>query len=253
MQTPEYTSIAKFVARLDRCGPLSDAGRAALLALPTQTKSWSIYQDIVRDGDRPKRSCMVETGLVSRNKVLRDGSRQIVSFHIPGDMVDLQSALVVVADHSIHTHMATTIVSVAHEDILDVAEKYPEIGRAFWFDTLLDAAVFREWTVNVGRRNSRSRTAHLLLELAARYETIGLLQDDTFPLPISQADLSDALGMTAVHLNRTLQWMRGERYIRTHRQTMTIEDWDEMRQLAGFSRDYLHPEGPRQPNAVLVE
>jgi CRP-like cAMP-binding protein len=253
MSTPEHTSIARFVARLERRGPLSDAGRAALFALPTQTKEWAPHQDIVRHGDRPKRCCMVEKGLVSRSKVLRDGSRQIVSFHIPGDMADLQSALVVVADHSIHTHMPTTIVSVAHEDILDIAAAYPEIGRAFWFDTLLDSAVFREWTVNVGRRNSRARTAHLLLEFAARYDTIGLLQDDTFPLPISQADLSDALSMTAVHLNRTLQWMRGERYIRTHRQTMTIEDWDEMRQLAGFSRDYLHAEGPRQPIAVAAE
>jgi CRP-like cAMP-binding protein len=178
-----------------------------------------------------------------------------MSFHIPGDLVDLQSALVVVADHGVRTHTATQIVTVAHADILNLAAHYPEIARAFWFDTLIDAAIFREWTVNVGRRNSHERTAHLLLELAALYEAAGLVTDDTFDFPITQSDLSDALGMTSVHLNRILQSMRRERLIRTHARSITIENKAALVALAGFDPGYLHPEGPRrstEPDGLFV-
>jgi hypothetical protein len=119
----------------------------------------------------------------------------------------------------------------------------PELARAFWFDSLVDAAIFREWTVNLGRRNSHERTAHLLLELAALHAAVGLLHDDTFDLPVTQSDLSDALGMTAVHLNRVLQSMRGDRLIRTHSRSITIENRPELEALAGFHPGYLRPEG----------
>lgn len=217
-----------YVEKLERRGILSVAGREALLALPIHQRAYATYQDVVREGDRPSHCCFVQAGLVSRYKTLRNGTRQIVSFHIPGDMVDLQSALVMVADHGIRTHGPTTILSIAHGPILAIAAEFPEVGRAFWFDTLIDAAIFREWTVNVGRRNARERTAHLLLEFAYRMRAAGMTIDDSFELPVSQADLSDALGMTAVHLNRTLQWLRGERYIRTHSKTVSIENWPEM-------------------------
>jgi CRP-like cAMP-binding protein len=97
----------------------------------------------------------------------------------------------------------------------------------------------------VGRRNGRQRTAHLLLEFAARFKSRGLMEGNSFVLPVSQSDLSDALGMTAVHLNRTLQWLRSERYIRTLSRTVDIENWAGLVSLAGFDSSYLHPEGPR--------
>ncbi|HEY5711206.1 MAG TPA: Crp/Fnr family transcriptional regulator [Allosphingosinicella sp.] len=245
MSTSE-TPMAKYLAKIEKRGPLPAAARKALLAVPTISRSLRPYQDLVREGDRPERCCFVETGLVSRYKALRNGARQILSFHIPGDMVDLQSALVVVADHGIRAHVATTVVTIAHSDVLALAAEYPSLAHAFWFDTLIDAAVFREWTVNVGRRNSRERTAHLLLELATRFEGAGMMVDNSFHLPVSQNDISDALGITPVHLNRTLQWMRGQRYIRTHSRDVMIENWPEMIALGGFDPAYLHPEGPRQ-------
>jgi len=239
------SKLSSYIAKLERRGPLTAGGRAALLALPARSREYEIYHDLVREGDRPGQCCFVASGLVSRYKTLRNGSRQIVSFHVAGDMVDLSSALVIVADHGIRTHCASTIVMIGHRDILEVAADHPDVGRALWFDTLIDAAIFREWTVNVGRRNSRERTAHLLLEFAYRFRAANQLVDDGFELPVSQADLSDALGMTSVHLNRTLQWLRGKRYIRTLSRTITIENWPDMIELAGFSSDYLHPEGPR--------
>jgi CRP-like cAMP-binding protein len=235
-----------YVAKLERRGALSAAGRDAIIAIPTRRRAYAIYQDIVSEGDRPAHSCFVETDLVSRYKTLRNGARQIVSFHIRGDMVDLQSALVVVADHGIRAHAPTSVIMLDHGDILRVAAEFPDVGRALWFDTLIDAAIFREWTVNVGRRNARERTAHLLLEFAYRFKAAGMMRDDSFELPVSQSDLSDALGITAVHLNRTLQWLRKERFIRTLSKTISIENWGEMIRLAGFTSAYLHPEGPRE-------
>ena len=237
--------LAKYVAKIERRGPLPETARAALLAMPSRIRRFTTYHDIVREGDRPAECCFVETGLVSRYRTLRNGARQILSFHIPGDMIDLQSALVIVADHGIRTHIPTTVVAIPHEDVLRVAADHPAIARAFWFDTLVDAAIFREWTVNVGRRNTRERAAHLLLEFAARFEQAGLMPDGSFELPVSQNDLADALGITSVHMNRTMQWLRGERLIRTHMRTVTIENHAAMAELAGFDSTYLHPEGPR--------
>jgi CRP-like cAMP-binding protein len=249
---PAQATISLYLQKLERRGALSASAREALLALPTRQRAYSTYQDIVREGDRPTHCCFVQSGLVSRYKTLRNGSRQIVSFHIAGDMVDLSSALVMVADHGIRTHAPTMVVSIAHEDVLRVAADFPEIGRAFWFDTLIDAAIFREWTVNVGRRNASERTAHLLLEFAYRFKAAELMVDDTFVLPVSQVDLSDALGITPVHLNRTLQWLRANRYIRTHSRTVSIEKWPEMLELAGFTSAYLHPEGPRTLDRGII-
>jgi CRP-like cAMP-binding protein len=246
----QTTSLGKYLAKLERRLPLSPEAREAFLAIPTQARDYAPYQDVVREGDRTGRACLVETGMVSRYKTLRSGARQIMSFHIPGDLVDLQSVLVVVADHGIRTHTATRILTVAHSDLLNLAARYPEIGRAFWFDTLIDASIFREWTVNIGRRSSRERTAHLILELATLHEAAGLVEADTFDFPITQSDLSDALGMTAVHLNRVLQGMRKDRLIRTHGRSITIENKAELKALAGFDPTYLHPEGPRQTAQV---
>lgn len=247
MQESAETAIRNYVAKLDSRAKLPPEARAALLAVELQSKTFGTYHDIVQEGDRNSRSCLVHSGMVSRYKTLNNGTRQILSFHFAGDMVDLQSALIMVADHGIRTHEPTTIVSLAHTDILRLAAEHPSLARAFWFDTLLDAAIFREWTVNVGRRNARQRTAHLLLEFAVRLKAVGLVKDNTFTLNVSQNDLSDALGITSVHLNRTLQWLRGERLIRTHSRSITIENWPEMIALAGFDRTYLHPEGPREP------
>jgi CRP-like cAMP-binding protein len=247
ISAPDEEPLLKYLAKIESRKMLDADARAAFLALPFQIRTFGANRDIVHEGDRPTRSCFVLAGLVSRYRTLRSGARQIVSFHIPGDMVDLHSALIIVSDHGIRTHVATTIVTVAHTDLLAVAARYPSLGRGFWFDTLIDAAIFREWTVNVGRRNSRERTAHLLLEFATRFRTAGLMTDNTFDLPLSQVDMSDALGITAVHLNRTLQWLRGERFIRTHSRSVTIENWPGLIALAGFDPVYLHPEGPRQP------
>jgi CRP-like cAMP-binding protein len=243
--SPGTSAIELYVAKLERRRPLSRAARESFLHLPIQVRSHEANYDILREGEEPTHSCLVGSGLVSRFKTLRNGSRQIVSFHLPGDMVDLQSSLLLTADCGFRSHTPVQIGRVAHRDVLQLAAEFPEIGRALWFDTLIDAAIFREWTVNVGRRNSREATAHLLLEFAWRYERCGELDGDSFELPVSQSDLSDALGISPVHLNRTLQWLRSERLISTHSRTVVLQNRPALTRLAGFDPTYLDPGGPR--------
>jgi CRP-like cAMP-binding protein len=192
--TASHALGGRYLAKLESRKPFSPEARAAFEALPGHLRTYEANRDIVAEGERPHVSCFVDSGLVSRYKSLPDGGRQIVAIHIAGDMVDLQSALLIVADHAIRTHTRTNIVQFAHADLLRVAGEYPEIARAFWFDTLVDASIFREWTVNLGRRSARERTAHLLLELAWKLHAAGLMNGDSFELPISQIDLADALG-----------------------------------------------------------
>jgi CRP-like cAMP-binding protein len=240
-------SLARYAAKLDARTPLSPGARDRLLALPVRREEFSTHRHIVHEGERTTRSFYLESGFVSCSKGLRDGARQIVSFHVPGEMVDLQSALVTVSDHGIYTHAPSAVLSIAHADILDLVEDSPEIGRALWFDTLVDAAVFREWTLNIGRRSAVTGTAHLLLELFFRFKAAGLTNGNAFELPATQADLADALGLSAVHMNRSLQTLRGERLIRTFQRTVTIENMEAMVHLAEFDPSYMHPEGPREP------
>lgn len=234
-----------FLVKLERRQRISEQARRAFAALPVRRRSIAGYRDIVSEGDRTTHCCMVRSCMVSRYKSLRNGERQIVGFHIAGDMVDLQSLLMTVADHGIRTQMQTEVVEFAHGDLLALIRQFPELATAMWFDTLVDASISREWTLNVGRRDARERTAHLLLELAQRMRDAKLIEGFVMTLPVTQSDLADAIGVSPVHMNRSLQWLRSQGYIRTSGKTVTIEKPAEMTEFADFSTMYLHPEGPR--------
>lgn len=238
--------LLPYLAKIERRRSLSEEARAAFLALPVQTHRYDVYRDIVKEGDRSTRCCLIIDGVASRYKTLKNGSRQINSFHFAGDMVDLHAGLLTVADNGIRTHTPTTVATMDCNDILDLAAKYPEWARAFWFDTLVDSSIFREWTVNVGRRTAVARVAHLLLEFSARLETIGQSDGKTFHLPVTQTDLADAVGLSAVHTNRSIQQLRQSGFIRTHGRNVFIEDYPAMVAEASFDPAYLHPEGPRR-------
>jgi CRP-like cAMP-binding protein len=239
---PLATSLAKLEART----PLSTEAREAFLALPYRRRDVSSHRDLVREGDRTLRCHFLERGFVSRSKSVPDGRRQIVSFHIDGDLIDLNASLILVADHTIRTHEACSIVDISALDILRLVAEYPEIGRALWFDTLVEASIFREWALNLGRRAARERTAHLLLELGARSEKAGLGALDRFHLPLTQSDLADALGLTPIHVNRSLRALREAGYLTIERRVVTIPDVEALATMSAFRPLYLHPEGPRE-------
>jgi CRP-like cAMP-binding protein len=168
------------------------------------------------------------------------GKRQIFSFHIPGDIPDLQSLHLDVMDHNLGTLALCKLAFVPHPAMRALMRGFPRIGDAFWRDTLIDGAVFREWMIGIGRREAYTRVAHLLCELYVRLRAVGLTNGHAYEMPITQAELGDALGLSTVHVNRTLQELRGDGLIRTTSGTVAVLDWEALRNAGEFDETYLH-------------
>ena len=164
-----------------------------------------------------------------RYKLLPGGRRQIMSFHIPGDIPDLQSLHLEIMDHGLATVVASKVAFIPHDAVRSFLRAHPRIADVFWRDTLIDAAVFREWVVNVGRRDAYARLAHVMCEVYVRLRAIGLVNGQAFEMPITQAELGDATGLSTVHVNRTIQELRGNGLISTPKSgRVVIEDWDRL-------------------------
>lgn len=230
----------RLVRKLESIAQLSEDDRQALLALPMSVEEVGADQDIVRDGDRPAESFLLLEGFSCRYKLLPDGRRQIVSFNVPGDVPDLLSLHLRVLDHSIGTLVPSKLAFISHANLHDLIGRHPRIGAAFWRDTLIDAAIFREWMVGLGRRSAYQRVAHLFCELALRMEVVGLAYDRVYELPVTQAELGDALGLSTVHVNRMLQELRENGLIAVSGRTVRIQNWDGLKRAGGFDPLYLH-------------
>ena len=180
------------------------------------------------------------TGLAHRHKVTVEGARQIVAIHIPGDFVDLDGAFLRVADHNVQALTTCEIAHVPVTSIRALVADHPQVAIALWVDTLIDGAIYREWTVNIGRRQARSRIAHLLCEFARRLELAGLGKKTGYEFPMTQEQLADATGLTAVHVNRTLKLLQQEGLVKLERRFVGIPNWGRVRDVAGFNELYLH-------------
>ena len=237
--------------RLARRDTLVERDIAALRTLPVVTREFSIGQYILRDGDRPKYCSYLSDGYIYRHKIVGDGGRQIVSIHVPGDFVDAQNLLLGQSDHNIQALTDCTILMIPVDELMTVAMANPGIARALWRETLVEAATLREWVANIGRRDARARTAHMLCELAVRREHAGLGPRETFDLPMTQEQLGDALGLTAVHVNRTLKTLEAEGLITRNKRSVTVANWRGLRGAGDFTETYLHLPGPRSPRGKL--
>ena len=230
----------RLVRKLESITDLTAEERQALMDLPMTVRSYVRGQDIVRDGDRPSECCLVLEGFAFRYKLLPDGRRQIMAFQTPGDLPDLQSLHIRVMDHSIAAMMPTQVAFIPHRSMLDLTERFPGLLHAFWRDTLVDAGIFREWMVGVGRRSAHERIAHLICEMLLRLKAVGLAPDHTFKIPATQADIADALGLSNVHVNRVLQDLRRAGLITWTNVTVSVLKWEELEAQALFDGTYLH-------------
>ena len=163
-----------------------------------------------------------------------------MSFEIAGDLCDLHGVLLGEADHSITTLTPCTVASIPHQILTEWTVGRPAISRALWLASLVDAAISREWIVNVGRRTAYQRAAHLLCEVVQRLLSAGLVNGPAHELPLTPIVLADALGLTPVHVNRTLQWLRSEELIEFGGGILTVRDWPRLKQAGGFDPAYLH-------------
>lgn len=232
--------LTLLVKRLAARFALPPEATDTLLDLPFVLRDYQPGQVIVREGDRVRYCTFVLTGFVTRYKLVGDGGRQIVAIHLSGDFVDLQHILLDRADHSIHALTLATVAQFPADALIRLAYQFPEIGKALWLESLVEAATFREWIANVGRRDARARTAHLLCELATRRQAAGLGAVDTFELPMTQEQLGDALGLTSVHINRTLRGLESEGLIRRSKRAVVVADWPALQRAGDFNPNYLH-------------
>jgi CRP-like cAMP-binding protein len=233
-------TLAHMLRKFERRAPLEDGDRQALLDLPYRIRVVEAHRHIVREGMPANESCLILSGLAFRQKMTLEGSRQILSVHIAGDFVDLECSLLRIADHSVQALTRCEVAMVPVRAIEALIDEHPRIGRAMWVDTLIDASIFREWIVNVGQRDARSRLAHLFCEFARRLEVAGMGSDDGYELPMTQEQLADATGLTPVHVNRMLKAMELEGLIVRKRRFVRIPNWEQLRELAGFNELYLH-------------
>lgn len=234
--------LSPLVRRWSKYSDLSARDRDAILALPFVRKSFAKDAYVVREGQQATECTLVLKGLAFRQKLVRDGGRQIISFHIPTEFVDLQNGMLGVADHNVQTVNRCEMAVVPRAALVELIQASPAIRLAAWTDTLIDASIFREWVVNVGRRDSRARIAHLLCELAVRMKSIGHSDEQLFDWPLTQEQLADATGLTAVHTNRTLQSLRRDKLIQLSNGVLKVLDWEGLRDAGDFEELYLHHE-----------
>jgi CRP-like cAMP-binding protein len=242
LSVPDYLPPERhrLVRKLESIAPLSDTERQALLALPVTVQIMDASTAIVRDGQRSQTCCLILDGFVCRCKSLPDGRRQIMSFHTPGDIADLQGLTLNVADHSVSTLVPTRVGLIPHESLHELMRRYPGVAAAFWRDTLVDGAIFRAWLINIGRRTVQQRIAHLLCEMTTRCEAVGLSHNSGYELPLRQSDIADALGLSRVQVNRVLRELGARGLIRSQDSTIAALDWEGLKQAGEFDPTYLH-------------
>jgi CRP-like cAMP-binding protein len=235
--TPTSTPL---IHKLESILVLSEDEKDVLRNVSGTIKTVGPRQDLVREGDRPSECCLILEGFAYRYKLTEEGKRQIFSFHIPGDIPDLQSLHIDVMDHSLSSLTTCKAMFISHESVRNLMQGCPRISDAFWRDTLIDAAVFREWILNLGRREAYERMAHLLCEFYVRLKAVGLTNGDACDMPFTQAELADATGLSTVHVNRTLQELRGDGLITLRAGSLSVLDWNRLREAGEFDPTYLH-------------
>jgi CRP-like cAMP-binding protein len=235
-----HPTFEAMIRRLERRSPLSPADRQALLSLPHSVRRLGASAHIIRDGDSADHCALLLSGFAFRYKLTGGGARQIISLHMASEFLDLQHSFLGVADTSVQTLTESEVALISASAVGELALSKPGVGQALWIDTLIDASIFREWVVNVGRRDSRARVAHILCEFSLRLEAAGLAANHRYELPMTQEQLADAVGLTSVHVNRVLRQLQEEGLIDRDRRAITISDWGRLRDAGDFNERYLH-------------
>lgn len=226
--------------KLESFEPLSDPARWALNRLALKARQVGARQDLIREGDKPENVLLILDGFACRYKVLPHGQRQIMALLVPGDFCDLNVFILDEMDHAIGTISACQVVDIPRQAIDEITSDHADIARAFWWCSLVDGAVLREWLVNIGGRLPPQRIAHLLCELLMRLEAVGRVTDNAYAFPLTQTQIAESMGLSDVHVNRTLRDLRAQSLIHLKRRVLTILDVDRLKAFCDFTPNYLH-------------
>ena len=243
--TPELTAVhSPFARKLGTFVALSDNEMSALERLHSRRRVFPAGLDMVHEGQVNQSAYMLASGWVCSYKILPGGARQIVDFQIPGDFLGLRSVLFRTADHNIEPVTKVEASEVLASDLLETFNNTPRLATAVLWAASRDEAMVVEHLVNIGRRDAKERTAHFLLELGARLTLVGLGSNLGYACPLSQFVLADALGLSAVHVNRVLRELREAGLVTFRHGQVEIHDFERLVQLADFDRAYLDHDGP---------
>ncbi|KQP31059.1 cyclic nucleotide-binding protein [Methylobacterium sp. Leaf104] len=238
--TPLFDPSNALIRKLEGFNPLSDADRAVLQRISANAHLIGPRVDLVREGDPPDGVILIMEGLACRQKHRANGARQITAYLVPGDACDLDVALLARMDHTITTLSACRVVRIPFDVVRRLMDEHPAIARSLRLGTLVDEATLREWLVNVGCRSAIERIAHLFCELLVRLQVVGCASENSYEFPVTQLDLADTVGLSNVHVNRSLQELRRQGVIELKGRTLTILDRQRLKSIAEFDSKYLH-------------
>lgn len=220
--------------------PLSAEDEGAIASLPHVLRKLDAHSYILREGDKPDRCAVMVSGYSFRHKITGNGSRQILSLNIPGDAVDFQNMFLAESDHNVQMLTRGDVAEISRLELERLIHDRPQVGEAIFIASLVESSIFREWTLNVGRRDSRSRIAHLLCEFSYRLQSHGLSEGGSYQLPMTQEQLADATGLTPVHVNRVLKGLESDGLIERDRRAINFPNWERLRDVGDFNPRYLH-------------
>lgn len=233
------TALQIFVDRLAVLSPLSREEIAKLRGLKAQVTRVCANADIVFPGTHFEHAVLVASGLVGRYLPLSDGRRQITAIHVPGELADLHRVASPKAGSALQALTNSAIVLVSGSELRALALTSPRITQAFWVYSAVDAAILARWAVILGRGEARVRMAHLLCEIGLRMEASGQGDRTDFLLELTQGQIGDALGLTPVHVNRTLKALKESGVVEVEGRIFRIPDWPRLAAIAEFDPDYL--------------
>ena len=234
--------IERHLLKLRARAPVGEDEEQAIRDAVGEVRTYPADHVVIRAGQRIEASTLLLDGIMCRYKDLSDGQRQITELHVSGDFVDLHSFTLKRLDHNIMTLTPCRVAMVPHEKLGQITERFPHLTRLYWFTTNMDAAIHREWELSLGRRTALSRIAALLCEMRLRLEVVGMAEGETYALPLTQTDLAECLGLTPIHVNRTLKELREQGLVQFKSGRVTIFDWDRLRDVAEFDPAYLYLE-----------
>lgn len=240
MNTAKDNPLAHMIESLSIHNAISDKDLDSLYHLPYHLDYFESGSYILRDGDMPDQCRVLVSGIAYRHKISAMGLRQIVAIHMPGEILDLQQLYIDISDSNVQTLIGCEIATISHAALRQlVAESY-SIGNAIVASMLMELSSAREWMLNIGRREGRTRIAHFICEFAYKSNAIESLAGQVYNLPMTQEQMGDALGLTAVHINRMLKDLAREGLIVRVKHGVAIPDWKRLTQVAGFNSRYLH-------------
>lgn len=242
MAKPSDSAFEPFFAMATVRDDLSEEERRVMQSAAAESRTFEAGEDLIRQGDRPTSSTLVVQGMTGRYSTVEDGGRQITGLHVAGDFVDLHSFPLQLMDHSVTAISFCEVVTFPHRHLLEITKGYPHLTRMLWLLTLIDGSIHRQWMVTKGRLTADEQMAHLFCEQFVRCQLAGLASNQRYPFPLTQTQLGDALGLSIVHTNRTLQRLRRTGALEWQNGVVHILDWPLLKELGQFDPTYLHVE-----------